>query len=141
MKSFAKPLAARGIELSTPRVKAYRRTIKTPCGRFSQRDAPAYYCSATRTIYWPVSADDGNEAYTFARLGYLGLVAHEFLQLLETSFTEELEKCARLSSGDDEAVDGIELFGFLNQHHFRPEFFQALAMRVEIALQRQDANG
>jgi predicted metalloprotease len=78
MKSFAKPLAARGIELSTPRVKAYRRTIKTPCGRFGQRDAPAYYCSATRTIYWPVSADDGNEAYTFARLGYLGLVAHEF---------------------------------------------------------------
>jgi len=70
-----------------------------------------------------------------------GLLAHEFLQLLETSFTEELEKCARLSSGDDEAVDGIELFGFLNQHHFRPEFFQALAMRVEIALQRQDANG
>jgi predicted metalloprotease len=78
MKSFAKPLAAQGIELSTPKIKAYRRTIKTPCGRFGQRDAPAYYCSATRTIYWPVSADDGNEAYTFARLGYLGLVSHEF---------------------------------------------------------------
>ena len=85
MKSFAKPLAARGIELSTPRVKAYRRTIKTPCGRFSQRDAPAYYCSATRTIYWPVSADDGNEAYTFARLGYLGLVAHEFGHHMQAS--------------------------------------------------------
>ena len=55
-EGFAKPLAARGIELSTPKVKAYRRTIKTPCGRFGQRDAPAYYCSATRTIYWPVSA-------------------------------------------------------------------------------------
>jgi len=85
MKSFAKPLAARGIELSTPRVKAYRRTIKTPCGRFGQRDAPAYYCSATRTIYWPVSADDGNEAYTFARLGYLGLVAHEFGHHMQAS--------------------------------------------------------
>jgi hypothetical protein len=78
VKAFAKPLAARGIELPTPKVKAYRHTIRTPCGRFGQRDAPAYYCSATRTIYWPVSADDGNEAYTFARLGYLGLVAHEF---------------------------------------------------------------
>jgi predicted metalloprotease len=78
MKAFGKPLAARGVELTTPKVKAYRRTIKTPCGRFSQRDAPAYYCSVTRTIYWPVSGDNSNEAYTFARLGYVGLVAHEF---------------------------------------------------------------
>jgi hypothetical protein len=78
MKAFAKPLAAYGIELSPPKVKAYRKTIKTPCGRFNQRGAPAYYCSATRTIYWPVTADDSSEAYTFARLGYVGLVAHEF---------------------------------------------------------------
>ena len=78
VKAFAQPLAAYGIELTTPKIKVYRNTIKTPCGRFGQKDAPAYYCSATRTIYWPVSADDGNEAYTFARLGYLGLVAHEF---------------------------------------------------------------
>lgn len=78
VKAFAKPLAAHGIKLSTPKVKAYRKTIKTPCGRFNQRGAPAYYCSATRTIYWPMTADDGSEAYTFARLGYIGLVAHEF---------------------------------------------------------------
>jgi uncharacterized protein len=78
MKTFAKPLAAYGIELGAPKVKAYRSTIKTPCGRFNQRGAPAYYCSATRTIYWPVTGDDSSEAYTFARLGYVGLVAHEF---------------------------------------------------------------
>ena len=78
IKAFAKPLAAHGIQLTTPKVKAYRHAIKTPCGRFGQRDAPAYYCSVTRTIYWPVSGDDGNEAYTFARLGYVGLLAHEF---------------------------------------------------------------
>jgi uncharacterized protein len=78
VKAFAKPLDAHGIQLSTPRMKAYRKTIKTPCGRFGQRDAPAYYCSVTRTIYWPVAGDDSNEAYTFARLGYVGLVAHEF---------------------------------------------------------------
>jgi uncharacterized protein len=78
VKAFAKPLAAHGIELSTPKIKAYRKTIKTPCGRFNQRGAPAYYCSATRTIYWPVTGDDGPEAYTYARLGYVGLVAHEF---------------------------------------------------------------
>ena len=78
VKAFAKPLAAHGIELTTPKIKAYRNTIKTPCGRFGQRGAPAYYCSITRTIYWPVTGDDGAEAYTFARLGYVGLVAHEF---------------------------------------------------------------
>jgi hypothetical protein len=78
VKVFDKPLAARGIALSTPKIKAYRGTIKTPCGRFSQRGAPAYYCSASRTIYWPVTGDDGAEAYTYARLGYVGLVAHEF---------------------------------------------------------------
>ncbi|HEX6760291.1 MAG TPA: neutral zinc metallopeptidase [Propionibacteriaceae bacterium] len=78
VKAFAKPLAAHGITLTTPKIKAYHRTIKTPCGRFNQRGAPAYYCSATRTIYWPVTGDDGPEAYTYARLGYVGLVAHEF---------------------------------------------------------------
>ena len=78
VKAFGKPLAAQGIALTTPKVKAYRDTIKTPCGRFAQREAPAYYCSATRTIYWPVRGDNGTEAYTYARLGYVGLVAHEF---------------------------------------------------------------
>ena len=78
VKTFAKPLAAQGIELSTPKVKTYRRTIKTPCGQFGQSVAPAYYCSTTKTIYWPMRGDDSNEAYTFARLGYVGLIAHEF---------------------------------------------------------------
>jgi uncharacterized protein len=85
VKAFAKPLAARGIELTTPKVKAYRKTIKTPCGRFNQRGAPAYYCSTTRTIYWPVTGDDGPEAYTYARLGYVGLVAHEFGHHLQSA--------------------------------------------------------
>jgi uncharacterized protein len=85
VKAFAKPLAAHGIELTTPKVKAYRNTIKTPCGKFHQRGAPAYYCSATRTIYWPVTGDDGPEAYTYARLGYVALVAHEFGHHLQST--------------------------------------------------------
>jgi uncharacterized protein len=85
VKAFAKPLAAHGIELTTPKVRAYRNTIKTPCGRFNQRGAPAYYCSATRTIYWPVTGDDGPEAYTYARLGYVALVAHEFGHHLQSA--------------------------------------------------------
>jgi len=78
VSAFARPLAANGIELTTPKIKVYRSTIKTPCGRFGQKGPPAYYCSISRTIYWPATGDDDTEAYTFARLGYVGLVAHEF---------------------------------------------------------------
>jgi hypothetical protein len=78
VKAFAKPLATQGIELSTPKVKTYRGKLSTPCGRYGQDVAPAYYCAATQTIYWPQAGDDGREAYTVARLGYVGLLAHEF---------------------------------------------------------------
>jgi uncharacterized protein len=78
VKAFSRPLAAYGIELRTPKIKVYRNTIKTPCGRFGQKGAPAYYCSISRTIYWPANGEDGAEAYTLARLGYVALVAHEF---------------------------------------------------------------
>lgn len=78
VKVFAKPLAAQGFTLTAPKVKVYKTSIKSPCGRFDQKGAPAYYCSANRTIYWPATRDDGREAYTFARLGYVALTAHEF---------------------------------------------------------------
>jgi predicted metalloprotease len=77
-KAFRAPLAAKGFTLQTPKIKTYRKSLKTPCGKFGQRGAPAYYCSATQTIYWPLTGDDDSEAYTFARLGYVGLLAHEF---------------------------------------------------------------
>ena len=78
VKVFGKPLAAKGFTVTAPKVKVYRTSIKSPCGRFDQKGAPAYYCSANRTIYWPATRDDGREAYTFARLGYVALTAHEF---------------------------------------------------------------
>lgn len=77
-KVFTAPLAARGFTLVEPKVKTYHKRVESPCGDFGQSGSPAYYCSTTRTIYWPDTVDDGREAYTFARLGYVGLVAHEF---------------------------------------------------------------
>ncbi|SEP60997.1 neutral zinc metallopeptidase [Microlunatus flavus] len=77
-KAFRGPLAARGFVLETPKVKTYHKQLETPCSTFGQSGSPAYYCSRTSTIYWPDTVDDGREAYTFARLGYVGLVAHEF---------------------------------------------------------------
>jgi uncharacterized protein len=78
VKVHRKPLAARGFTVTEPKVKVYRSTVRAACGRFDQTGAPAYYCSADQTIYWPATRDDGREAYTFARLGYTALLAHEF---------------------------------------------------------------
>jgi uncharacterized protein len=78
VKVHRKPLAAQGFTVTEPRIKVYRSTVEAPCGRFDQKGAPAYYCSVDRTIYWPATRDEGREAYTFARLGYAALLAHEF---------------------------------------------------------------
>lgn len=78
VRAFAPPLAAAGFTVTAPKIRTYRGTVKTPCGTYGERFAPAYYCSVTQTIYWPETGDDGREAYTLARLGYVGLAAHEF---------------------------------------------------------------
>jgi predicted metalloprotease len=74
--TFKAPLAREGFTLTTPKVKTFKKSIETPCGTLSSNSNPAFYCAGT--IYWPTSSDDGREAYTFARLGYVGLTAHEF---------------------------------------------------------------
>ena len=83
MDTFRTPLAQKGFTLKTPKVKTYKGSIKTPCGRVGSSSNPAFYCS--NTIYWPVSSDDGREAYTLARLGYVGLAAHEFGHHLQST--------------------------------------------------------
>ena len=84
-KAFRAPLAAQGFTLAEPKVKTYHKRVESPCGNFGQDGSPAYYCSTTRTIYWPDTIDDGREAYTFARLGYVGLVAHEYGHHLQST--------------------------------------------------------
>src|SRR6202040_2513476 len=63
------------------------------------------------------------------------LRVHEILQLCESVFTEELEKCPRLAAGDYQAVDFIQLLGLFHQNNFRAEFFETSAVRVEVSLQ------
>ena len=57
-------------------MKTFAGRTRTPCGWLKATSSPASYCAGT--IFWPVTSDDGSEAYTFARLGYLALAAHEF---------------------------------------------------------------
>ena len=106
VKAFEKPLSAKGFALQAPKIKTYRKTVKTPCGKFGQRGAPAYYCSARQTIYWPLTGDDGNEAYTFARLGYVGLLAHEFGHHLQdtTGMLGEYGQRYARAKGDPTAI-------------------------------------
>lgn len=98
VKDFKPPLAAKGFELTTPKVKTYKGSVETPCGRLFSTSNPAYYCSGT--IYWPVTSDDGREAYTIARLGYVGLIAHEFGHHLQLTTGILSEYSARYYAAD-----------------------------------------
>lgn len=89
VKVFKPALAKQGFELTTPKIKTYKGSITTDCGKLTPNGSPAYYCSGT--IFCPVSSDGDNEAYTYARLGYVGLAAHEFghhLQATTGMFSE-----------------------------------------------------
>ena len=55
--------------------------------------------------------------------------------------SEELEKRARFTARNNEAVDGVELFKFADEDDLRPEFFEAEAVGVVVALQCEDTNG
>jgi uncharacterized protein len=99
--AFTRPLAEQGFTLVRPKVETYHKRVESPCGTFGQDGSPAYYCSSTRTIYWPDTVDDGREAYTFARLGYVGLVAHEYGHHLQATtgllsgYAEAYEKASK----------------------------------------------
>ena len=69
-----------------------------------------------------------------------GLVADELLELQESFFAQELEKRARFASGDDQAVDGVQLFRLLDEHNFGAQLLEPFAMGVEISLEGEDAD-
>ena len=64
-----------------------------------------------------------------------GLHAHEIFELREPVFTEQLEECTRLASGNDQAVDGIELLRLFDEDDLRAQLFKPSAVGVEISLQ------
>src|SRR6201993_3387401 len=66
--------------------------------------------------------------------------ADELFELFETARTEQFEEGARLASGNDEAVERIELLGFFDQHNFGAQLFEPATVRVEIALQGEDSD-
>jgi hypothetical protein len=69
-----------------------------------------------------------------------GLGVDEVFKFGETFFAEKFEERAGLASGDDEAVDVIELLGLFDEHNLGAQLFKPAAVRVEIALQGQDTD-
>ena len=65
--------------MSTPAARSFKKAITTPCWKLTNEGrARLPSCATTTTIYWPVTADDGSDAFSDVRLGYVGLTAHEF---------------------------------------------------------------
>src|SRR5450759_4856800 len=69
-----------------------------------------------------------------------GLAVHEIAQLLKSFFTEELQKGTRLAPRNDQALDFVELLRLADEYNFGAQFFQAAAMRIEIALEGQNTD-
>src|ERR1019366_4039727 len=69
-----------------------------------------------------------------------GLAVHEITQLLKSFFTEELQKGTRLAPWNNQAIDLAELLRFADEYNFCAQFFQAAAMRIEIALEGKNTN-
>ena len=82
-----------------------------------------------------VGIDDFFGQHNRARTGAESwLHADELRELRDSFFTKDFKECAGLSARDDEAVDFIELVGLADEYDMRAEFFEALLVGVEIAL-------
>ena len=68
------------------------------------------------------------------------LLPHELLEPFESGSTKELEECAAFASGDDEAVDRVELLGLLDEHNLGAQLLEPAAVGVKIALQSKDSD-
>ena len=69
------------------------------------------------------------------------LQADELFQLFKSFFPQQFKERTGLASGDDQAVDGIELLRLLDEDDMGAEFFETAAVGVEVSLQREHADG
>jgi hypothetical protein len=65
---------------------------------------------------------------------------NELLKLFKARFAKQLEKCSRLPTRNDQAVDAIELFRFPYEHDVSAEFGEPSSMCIEITLQGENTN-
>ena len=75
-----------------------------------------------------------------AQVPNVGLARTNCLSFSNPASPRSFRKVPGFAAGDDEAVDGIELLGLFDEHHFGAELFEPAAVGVEIALQGQDSD-
>ncbi len=66
-----------------------------------------------------------------------GLAVDEVAEALEQFFGQQFQKRGGFATGNDEAVDVVEVFGFADKGYGRAKFLEAATMRIEITLQSQ----
>jgi hypothetical protein len=69
-----------------------------------------------------------------------GLGVDELFQLFESGVAKKFQEGARFAAWDDEPVEAVQLFGFLDEHNFGAQLLEPEAVSVEIALQGQDTD-
>ncbi len=75
-----------------------------------------------------------------AQVPKVGLRQNELLSFSKPSFAQQLKERAGLPTGDDQAVDFVQLLGLFYEHNFGAQLFKPAAVRVEIALQGQNSD-
>ena len=89
-------------------------------------------------LFWIVHfPGEQDRAGTGAKSG-LGL--DELLELFESGVAQEFQERSRFASGDDEAVDLVELLRLFDEQNFGAQLFEPAAVGVEIALEGQDSD-
>src|SRR5207244_8095929 len=69
------------------------------------------------------------------------LLGDEAPQRVDAVVAEELQDCSRLAAGDHQRVEGVELARIADEGRRRAELLEAAAMGIEVALQREHADG
>ncbi len=70
-----------------------------------------------------------------AQVPKVGLVWTKSRSLSKKFLGQQFQERGGFAAGNDEAVDVVEVFGFADEGDRRPEFFEAAAVGVEIALE------
>jgi hypothetical protein len=70
-----------------------------------------------------------------------GFHSDKLFQLFEPGLAQQIQEGSGFATGNDQAIDLVELLGLLDEHNFGSQLLEPAAVRVEIALQGQDSDG
>ena len=75
-----------------------------------------------------------------AQVPKVGLLWTNSIERFVRALAEQLQKRARLATGNHQPVDALEVFRIADEHDLGPQLFQPAAVRVEISLQGKNTD-